>query len=86
MKQEFYSKKGEKIKEENYYPSGKLASRIPFLNDLEGGEAILYYENGKAQEIRRFYKGKLDGIREFFDSNGVLLRTETYELGNKINK
>jgi antitoxin component YwqK of YwqJK toxin-antitoxin module len=53
---------------------------------LEEGEALLYYENGKIQEIRRFSKGKLNGIRELYDTNGILERTETYELGNKINK
>jgi antitoxin component YwqK of YwqJK toxin-antitoxin module len=53
---------------------------------LEEGEAILYYENGKTQEIRRFSRGRLNGIREFYNANGVLERTETYELGNKINK
>jgi antitoxin component YwqK of YwqJK toxin-antitoxin module len=86
MKQEFYSKKGEKIKEENYYPSGQLSSSIPYLNDMEDGEVILYYETGKTQEIRRYNKGRLNGVREFYDPNGVLERTETYELGNKINK
>ena len=86
MKQEFYSKKGEKIKEENYYPTGQLSSSVPFLNDLEEGEVVLYYETGKIQEIKRFSKGKLNGIREFYDATGILERTETYELGNKINK
>jgi antitoxin component YwqK of YwqJK toxin-antitoxin module len=86
QQQEFYSKKGGKIKQENYYPSGQLASSIPFLNDLEEGEAILYYETGKTQEIRRFSKGRLNGAREFYNVNGILERTETYELGNKINK
>jgi antitoxin component YwqK of YwqJK toxin-antitoxin module len=56
------------------------------LNDLEEGEAILYYNTGKIQEIRRFSKGILNGIRKFYDANGILERTETYELGNKINK
>ncbi len=86
MKQEFYSKKGEKIKEENYYPTGQLSSSVSFLDDLEEGEAILYYKTGKIQEIRRYTKGRLNGFREFFDANGILERTETYELGNKINK
>jgi antitoxin component YwqK of YwqJK toxin-antitoxin module len=86
MKQEVYSKKGEKIKEENYYPSGQLSSSIPFLNDVEEGEVILYYETAKIQEIRRYTKGKLNGVREFYDTKGILERTETYELGNKINK
>ena len=49
-------------------------------------EVILYYETGKTQEIRRYNKGRLNGVREFYDANGILERTETYELGNKINK
>jgi antitoxin component YwqK of YwqJK toxin-antitoxin module len=53
---------------------------------MEDGEVILYYETGKTQEIRRYNKGRLNGFREFYDPNGVLERTETYELGNKINK
>ena len=77
---------GEKIKEENYYPSGQLASSIPYLNEVEEGKAILYYETGNVLEIKRYSKGRLNGDREFFDKNGVLERTESYELGNKINK
>jgi antitoxin component YwqK of YwqJK toxin-antitoxin module len=53
---------------------------------MEEGEVILYYETGKTQEIRRYNKGRLNGVREFYDANGILERTETYELGNKINK
>jgi antitoxin component YwqK of YwqJK toxin-antitoxin module len=77
---------GEKIKEETFYPSGKPFSTIPFKLGVEEGEVILYYENGTTQEIRNYSKGRLNGERKFFDEEGKLLRTETYEFGNKINK
>jgi antitoxin component YwqK of YwqJK toxin-antitoxin module len=86
QQQEFYSAKGEKIRLENYFPSGQLAYRVGFANDREEGEAILYHENGKPQEIRYFSKGRLHGTRTYFDAEGNLLSTETYEFGNKINK
>jgi antitoxin component YwqK of YwqJK toxin-antitoxin module len=77
---------GGKIKEENYYPSGELLSTIIFKLGVEEGEAKLYHENGNLQEIRPYTKGRLNGERKFFDQQGILIRSETYEFGNKINK
>ena len=59
QKLEFYSKKGAKIKEENYYSSGALQSRIFFQNELKDGDASFFSEKGELKEIKKYSKGKV---------------------------
>ena len=40
---------------------------------------LLVYENGQFQVRENFIDGELDGLREDFDEDGNLTKTETYK-------
>src|SRR5690606_23362631 len=81
-----FDKSGSPVLETNYFENGQVYSVVNYLNNEPEGEVRIYREDGSLEEIRRFQAGKLVGNREFFDENENLVKTETYENGNKIDK
>ena len=69
-----------------YYSSGKILSKSYYKQDIWLGEFILYYENGNI-ECRYSYgsDGKLDGISDFYTTDGILSRSLLFTKG-KIMK
>lgn len=61
---------------------GKVAGRISNGNKL--GEWIEYYDDGTQFIVERFKNGKLSGLREIFDENGIEIEKLQYK-NNKAN-
>lgn len=64
------------------YPNGKKRIEISILNGLPNGKTILYFENGKINEVRMFKRGLKDGVWETFNIEEV----KTAEAGYRNDK
>lgn len=71
-----FDENGLKSKEEAFYESGSPYSLVNFNKGLEEGETRLYHPNGQLKELRSYKKGKMVGNRDFFNEEGLLIRTE----------
>ena len=47
-------------------------------------QKVVFYDNGQLQEKTNYKDGKQDGLWEFFDRNGNLTKTETWENGEVV--
>jgi len=55
-----------------YYESGKVESRVSFIEEILEGTSYWYFENGNIKFEKNYSNGKLNGvIREFYE-NGLL--------------
>ena len=61
------------------YENDKLIENAPEIKVLDKKTA--YYSNGKPSITATYYKGKPEGIRREFDTNGVILRGYLFENG-----
>jgi len=71
-----------------YYSSGKVESRISFVNEILEGTTYWYYENGNLKAEKNYSNGKLNGIMKTYYENG-LVKDETHidnGIMNGVNK
>jgi antitoxin component YwqK of YwqJK toxin-antitoxin module len=68
-----------------YYMSGKLLSEGTTRDNLRDGTWIWYHENEVVETSATFVRGKKEGEQKFYDSSGVLLRTERYKDGKLVD-
>jgi TonB family protein len=60
-----------------YYSSGKVESRVSFVDEILEGTSFWYYENGNIKTERNYSNGKLNGlIRNFYEDG--LIKDETH--------
>ena len=62
---------------------GSIQSIGNFINDLEDGEFVRYYENGAIEEKVHYKAGEFDGTYEYYYEDGTLKQSCSY-LKNKI--
>ncbi len=68
-----------------YYPDGKLRTRILYGN--EGGlvgDIDFYYEDGSKNMHGKYIQGKKTSSWEWFCPNGMVYKSEKYTLGSDI--
>ena len=51
------------------YPSGALKLEMFIKNGLPDGIYVVYFENGKIEEVRSYYEGKFHGTWRTYDKN-----------------
>ncbi len=64
-----------------WHPNGKPMANGVFENGHRAGEWKDWWENGALKEVSHFLDGALHGERSFYDEQGKLQRTQTYEHG-----
>ena len=52
---------------------------------IKDGLAEELYDNGQLEWGANYKDGKLDGLFEWFDENGNLIKTKEYKNGERIN-
>lgn len=62
----------EKLREEQYYPTGKLQSEGSFKNGLRDGVWRFWYQNGNLWSEGEFTEGKANGFRKVYYENSRL--------------
>lgn len=67
-----------------YHASGKVASRLSFVDDVMEGTSFWYYENGNIKTEKNYSGGKLNGIVRNFFSNG-LIKDETHLVNGVLH-
>ena len=65
------------------YPSGALKLEMFIKNGLPDGIYVVYFENGKIEEVRSYYEGKFHGTWRTYDKNGILIAEAHYNKGKK---
>jgi antitoxin component YwqK of YwqJK toxin-antitoxin module len=69
-----------------YYENGNIRLLANYDNGLVAGNFTEFHENGKISESGFYGNGlKKDGVWTYFDEQGKLTKTETYENGKLIN-
>jgi antitoxin component YwqK of YwqJK toxin-antitoxin module len=69
-----------------YYENGNIRLLANYDNGLVAGSFTEFHENGKISESGFYGNGlKKDGVWTYFDEQGKLTKTETYENGKLIN-
>lgn len=79
-------KKKVKVKEEVYYPNGKLDYVGNFKDGIEHGQWTYYYETGTKKAVEVWNKGKEVGIFYEFNPDGSLLLETHYKNGKVIKE
>lgn len=71
------------IREEKY-PSGKIRSRTPYVENVKDGVETEFYESGNVKRKRTFVRGKEEGdASEFYESGRI--KTETHYTKGAID-
>ena len=73
-----FIRKGECIR---YFESGKMESRISYVNGIVDGQYEIFYTSGIIKQRGGKKGGKLHGIKENFHKNGKLARFGHYNEG-----
>jgi antitoxin component YwqK of YwqJK toxin-antitoxin module len=69
-----------------YYPSGALYKEAIFHADLQEGEELCYFENGSVSGRSFFLHGKLHGLVQNWNEQGVLIFEAEYQEGLRSGK
>lgn len=77
---------GEIVKEEVFYPSGKLEWEGNYKKSLEDGEWKYYYPSGKIKSKQFYIKGKESGVFVDFDEQGNVIKQSVYNNGKLITE
>ncbi|MCB9260714.1 MAG: TonB family protein [Ignavibacteriales bacterium] len=64
-----------------YHMSGKVESRIAFVDDILEGTSYWYYENGNIRTEKNYSNGKLNGLTKNFYPTGLLKDEIRYSDG-----
>lgn len=67
-----------------YFPNGKMAEQINYVNNLKQGAYKKFTESGIVLEESFFSKNEYDGLAIFRDVNGVVISKGTFSKGVKI--
>ena len=77
-------KVSERVKQEVFYPNGKLDYVGHYKNGTEHGIWTYYYEDGTKMAEETWEDGKEDGIHYEYRSDGTLQREQHYRRGKLI--
>lgn len=64
------------------YKHGRVSADVTFVNGLEEGQKVVYYDNNKVQEESNWTKGLKHGVSKWFDDKGILIAEYNYKNGN----
>jgi len=75
-----------KIKEEVFYPDGKLQSEGGFQNNQRNGVWRVWYQNGNIWSEGEFIEGKAEGFRRVYYENGRMRYSGQYKNDQKTGE
>ena len=75
-----------KVKEEVFYPDGKLQSVGEFQNNLRNGVWRVWYQNGNIWSEGEFVEGKAEGFRRVYYENGRMRYSGQYKNDQKTGE
>ena len=89
-----YSLRGDTAKYENYvhgiiegqkisYYKGQRSKVATYKNGLLEGSFLVYNKEGKIIEELNYHEGKKNGVQRYYYDDGVLLRTENWDMDSK---
>jgi len=67
----------------SYFPDGNLESVVIYEKNIRQGEAIFYWENGKAKEKRNYVNDKVFGTVTSYYENGKMKELYSIEDGRR---
>lgn len=79
-------KKKVKVKEEIYYPNGRLDYVGNFKGGVEHGQWTYYYKNGRKKAVEMWNNGKETGIHFEYNEDGTLKLESHYKNGKLIKE
>jgi antitoxin component YwqK of YwqJK toxin-antitoxin module len=77
---------GEMLKEEVYFPTGKLRYMGNYKNGVEHGAWMFYYPNGTLKTQETYANGKENGVTTQYAENGKKLKEEHWKHGRLIKE
>jgi len=81
----FKSTTQELVKEEVFFPNGKLQWTGTYKNSVEDGVWKYFHENGRLKSEQQYSKGKENGVFSDFDLAGKIVKQSIYKNG-KLEK
>jgi hypothetical protein len=79
----FDSKTDKMMREEVYFPNGKMQWEGNYKNMLEDGKWVYYFEIGNTKSIQYYTKGKENGVCQDFNESGKLIKESTWVNGKE---
>ena len=67
----------------DYYVSGEVSARSPYVGGLRNGEDVDYYKSGKIRGKRTYKEGKREGAEKWYYESGAVEETGEYKNDRK---
>ncbi len=80
----FDSKTDKMMREEVYFPNGKMQWEGNYKNMLEDGKWVYYFENGNTKSVQYYTKGKENGVCSDYNESGKLIKESTWVNGKEV--
>jgi len=80
----FENATGALVKEEVYFPNGKLQWQGGYKKNVEHGTWKYYHENGKIKTEESYNMGREDGASIQYDQNGKKVKEEIWKNGKLV--
>jgi antitoxin component YwqK of YwqJK toxin-antitoxin module len=75
----------ELVKEEVFFPNGKIQWTGTYKDEVEDGIWKYYYENGRLKSEQHYTRGKEEGTFTDFDLSGKMVKQSVYK-GGKLQR
>jgi antitoxin component YwqK of YwqJK toxin-antitoxin module len=69
--------------ERTWFDNGRLAVESPWVDGVQEGSVVFYFEDGSLQASIPFYRGRIEGVQKAWHANGRLQAEETFRNGLK---
>ncbi len=86
QKAQYFNRKGECVKEVEYYETGQVKMEGAMKDEKRVGEWKAYFPDGRMQSIGTFVDGLRTGKATIWQENGNLLQEGFYEEGKHVGK
>lgn len=86
QKAQYCNRKGECVKEVEYYESGQVKMEGSMKGEKREGEWKAYFPDGRVQSIGTFVNGLRTGKATIWQENGNLLQDGFFEEGKHVGK
>jgi antitoxin component YwqK of YwqJK toxin-antitoxin module len=77
---------GDLLKEEVFYPNGKMHWTGTYKNNIENGTWQFFFENGNPKTVENYLGGKEHGVTIQYNEYGKKVKEEFWKHGKKIKE
>ena len=82
----FEKETGDLVKEEVFFPNGKMQWSGNYKNNVENGSWQFFYENGNLKTMENYLNGKEHGVTTMFNESGKKVKEEFWKHGKLIKE